>query len=229
MYTNKSDHDVFLLASEKGFRNIKAREQNFHIFLNAQPGCRVALSREVEKLVEEYNQKFKPEDYEGYEEYEYWDPLMLDVMLKIDTLQKMKDYIVANRLVLGALCAVLLLMGIVNYMDVTITGLMVRKKEFAVMESIGLTRRQLKRMLMLEGMFYSLIISILTGVLGGGVFFLIGKVMKQKMAYFVVQYPVVEFVGCVAVLFLSCIAIVLILYRKYGEESISLRLRIYAD
>ena len=154
---------------------------------------------------------------------------MLDVLLKIDTLQKMKDYIVANRLVLGALCAVLLLMGIVNYMDVTITGLMVRKKEFAVMESIGLTRRQLKRMLMLEGMLYSLIISILTGVLGGGVFFLIGKVMKQKMAYFVVQYPVVEFAGCVAILFLSCIAIVLILYRKYGEESISLRLRIYAD
>ncbi len=229
LHTNKSDNDVFLLVSEKGFRNIKAREQNFHILLNAQPGCRVALSREVEKLVEEYNQKFKPEDYEGYEEYEYWDPLMLDVLLKIDTLQKMKDYIVANRLVLGALCAVLLLMGIVNYMDVTITGLMVRKKEFAVMESIGLTRRQLKRMLMLEGMLYSLIISILTGVLGGGVFFLIGKVMKQKMAYFVVQYPVVEFAGCVAILFLSCIAIVLILYRKYGEESISLRLRIYAD
>ena len=71
---------------------------------------------------------------------------MLDVLLKIDTLQEMKDYIVSNRLVLGALCAVLLLMGIVNYMDVTITGLMVRKKEFAVMESIGLTRRQLKKM-----------------------------------------------------------------------------------
>ena len=228
-YTMKSDHDVYLLASEKGFRNIKAREQNFHILLNVQPGSRVALSREVEKLVEEHNQKFKPEDYEGYEEYEYWDPLMLDVSLKIDTLQEMRDFIVSNRLVLGALCAILLLMGIVNYMDVTITGLTVRKKEFAVMESIGLTRKQLRKMLILEGVFYSLIITVLTGVLGGGIFFLIGKAMQQRMEYFVVQYPVMEFAACVAALFLSCIAIVLVLYRKYGEESISLRLRIYAD
>lgn len=188
------------------------------------------MSREVEKLVEEYNRKFiPPEGYEDFQKFGYWDPLMLDVLLKIDTLQEMKDYIVSNRLVLGALCAVLLLMGIVNYMDVTITGLMVRKKEFAVMESIGLTRRQLKKMLILEGIFYSLIISILTGVLGGGVFFLIGRLMRQKMEYFVIQYPIVEFAGCVITLFLSCIAIVLFLYWKYGEESISLRLRIYAD
>ena len=103
LYTNKSDSDVYLLASEKGFRNIKAREQNFHIFLNAQPGGRVALSREVEKLVEEYNRKFiPPEGYEDFQKFGYWDPLMLDVLLKIDTLQEMKDYIVSNRLVLGA-------------------------------------------------------------------------------------------------------------------------------
>ena len=84
-------------------------------------------------------------------------------------------------------------------------------------------------MLILEGIFYSLIITVLTGILGGGVLFLTGKAMHQRMEYFVVQYPVVEFAACVIALFLSCIAIVLILYRKYGEESISLRLRIYAD
>lgn len=49
------------------------------------------------------------------------------------------------------------------------------------------------------------------------------------MEYVVIQYPAVEFVVCVMALFLICIAIVLILYRKYGEESISLRLRIHAD
>lgn len=49
------------------------------------------------------------------------------------------------------------------------------------------------------------------------------------MEYFVIQYPAVEFIVCVTALFLMRIAIVLILYRKYGEESISLRLRIYAD
>ncbi len=214
---------VYLLIGEKGFPKLNTDRQNFSLDITTQQGSRLTLSREVEKIVNGFNEQF------GVYEGGYWDERMLQVKLKIDTLQEMKDYIVSNRLVLGALCGILLLMGIINYMDVTITGLTVRKKEFAVMESIGLTRKQLRKMLILEGIFYSLIITVLTGVLGGGVLFLTGKAMHQRMEYFVVQYPVVEFAACVIVLFLSCIAIVLILYRKYGEESISLRLRIYAD
>lgn len=217
------DGSVYFLISEKGFQNIKVMEQNFFMELQAKSGSRVSLGREVEKIVEEYNRQYGPDEF-GNEDYR-----TLELILKIDTLQEMSDYIVSNQLVLGVLCAILLLMGLVNYMDVTITGLAVRKKEFAVMESIGLTRRQLKKMLILEGVFFSMIITVLTGTAGGGIFYLIGKVMKEKMPYFVIQYPVVEFAACAAALFLSCIAIVLVLYRKYGEESISLRLRIYAD
>lgn len=222
-YTWMGGSSVYFLIGEKGFQNINVNQQNFFIDLQAKSGSRVTLGRNVEKLVEEYNSQYGPDEY-GNEDYR-----ALELILKIDILQEMSDYIVSNQLVLGALCAILLLMGIVNYMDVTITGLAVRKKEFAVMESIGLTRKQLKKMLILEGVFYSIIITVLTGGLGGGIFFLIGKVMQEKMAYFVVQYPVLEFAACAAALFLSCIAIVLVLYRKYGEESISLRLRIYAD
>ena len=222
-YTWMGNDSAYFLISEKGFQNIKIMEQNFFIELQAESGSRVSLGREVEKIVEEYNRQYGPDEY-GNEDYR-----SLELMLKIDILQEMSDYIVSNQLVLGVLCAILLFMGIVNYMDFTISVMAVRKKEFAVMESIGLTRIQLRNMLILEGIFFSLIITVLTGIAGGGIFFLIGKVMREKMAYFVVQYPVVEFAVCAAALFLSCIAIVLILYRRYGEESISLRLRIYAD
>lgn len=240
-YTWISSDSIYFLISEKGFNNINAVKQNFHVDIMARQGSRLALSREVERLVEEYNEQFAGGGMDGetdgemdgemYSEggYGSLDPRNLETFLKIDLLQEMSDYISANRIVLGALCAILLLMGIVNYMDVTITSLTVRKREFAVMESIGLTGKQLRKMLILEGIFYSLIITGLTGVLGGGVFFLIGRVMKQQMDYFVVQYPVPEFVVCVAALFLSCIAIVLVLYRKYGVESVSARLRMYAD
>lgn len=227
-YTWMSDNSIYFLISEKGFKNINAVQQNFFVRMEAKQGSRLTLSREVEKLVKEYNEQFALESEEG-DGYNYVDPRALDVRLKINLLQEMGDYISANRIVLGALCAILLLMGIVNYMDVTITSLTVRKKEFAVMESIGLTGKQLRKMLVLEGVFYSLIITGLTGSLGGGGFFLIGKVMKQRMEYFAVQYPVAEFAGCVAALFLSCISIVLILYRKYGIDSVSARLRMYAD
>lgn len=124
---------------------------------------------------------------------------------------------------------VLLLMGIVNYINVTVTGLVVRKKEFAVMESVGLTGKQLRGMLVLEGIFYSGAILVMTGIFGSGVFYLIGKEISKRMGYFVFCYPVLEFAACIGGVFLSCVLIVLVLYRKYGEGGIAGRLRIYAD
>lgn len=220
-YSWMSDDSVYFITSEKGFQNIKVTAQNFSLSIQAQPGYRTSLGREVQALVEKYNQQYGPDEYGNP------DSRVLKVALKEDILQKMKDYIVSNRIVLGALCAVLLFMGIVNYMDVTITSLAVRKREFSVMESIGLTRGQLRKMLVLEGVFYSLIITVLTGILGGGIFYLTGKVMQEKVEYFVVHYPVAEFAACVAALFLSCIVIVLVMYRKYVNGSVSMRLRMY--
>lgn len=92
---------------------------------------------------------------------------------------------------------VLLLMGIVNYINVTVTGLVVRKKEFAVMESVGLTGKQLRGMLVLEGIFYSGAILVMTGIFGSGVFYLIGKEISKRMGYFVFCYPVLEFAACI--------------------------------
>ena len=45
-----------------------------------------------------------------------------------------------------AVCLVLLFMGSMNYFHVIVTGYTVRKKEFSVMQSIGMTTRQLKNM-----------------------------------------------------------------------------------
>lgn len=228
--TLRFDRNVYFLISRKGFENIKAKKQTFDISITAEPGRRIELSDEIKKLVDDYNAQLllEAEKYADnpWVRDEY---LVLDYLSKIDILGEMHSYIVSNRLLMGSLCCILLLMGIVNYINVTITGLAVRKKEFAVMESIGLTRKQLKRMLVLEGIFYSFIITVLTGVFGSGIFYLIGNVMRERMGYFAFSYPIAEFAVCVAGLFLSCILIVLFLYRKFGEDSIALRLRIYAD
>lgn len=84
-------------------------------------------------------------------------------------------------------------------------------------------------MLIWEGIIYSLIITVLTAVFGSMVFWLIGKYMQERMGYFAVSYPIAEFAVCACLLFVSCSLIVLYLYRKYGEGSVALRLRIYAD
>ena len=43
-------------------------------------------------------------------------------------------------------------------------GVMVRKHEFAVMESIGMTKSQVKKMLLFEGLGYATMSTLLVGV-----------------------------------------------------------------
>ena len=54
----------------------------------------------------------------------------------------------------GALCAIIGLVGILNFFNAIMTGILSRKREFAVLQSVGMTKRQLKLMLIYEGLFY---------------------------------------------------------------------------
>lgn len=50
--------------------------------------------------------------------------------------------------------AVLLLIGVLNFGNALVTSVLVRKKEFAVYESLGMTQRQIRRLLIYEGLTY---------------------------------------------------------------------------
>ncbi len=58
-------------------------------------------------------------------------------------------------LVGGILTMVISLIGVLNFINTILTGIISRRKEFAMMEAIGMTRKQLARMLMLEGLSYA--------------------------------------------------------------------------
>jgi len=56
----------------------------------------------------------------------------------------------------GMLCAIIGLVGILNFFNAIMTGILSRLREFAVLQAVGMTNRQLKQMLIYEGLFYAL-------------------------------------------------------------------------
>ena len=56
----------------------------------------------------------------------------------------------------GTLSAIVGLVGILNFANAIITGISSRRRELAVLRSVGMTARQLQTMLMLEGLLYTL-------------------------------------------------------------------------
>lgn len=55
-------------------------------------------------------------------------------------------------------CIIIGGIGIFNYLNTIITSMLSRKKEFALLECIGMTKAQVKRMVLYEGIYYFLII-----------------------------------------------------------------------
>lgn len=65
-----------------------------------------------------------------------------------------------------ALTVVVGLIGLLNFVNAVLTGMVTRAHEFAMMEAIGMTRGQLVRMLMAEGIFYALLTAVTAAAAG---------------------------------------------------------------
>ena len=218
---------LYFLVSESGFRKMNLKEQTFGMDLTVDPEKEPVLKDSLTRLINQFNQEFS-ESGTTYDNV-ITDSRTLLLTSKSDILADAQDYIRSSRLIMGAVCILLILMGLVNYANVTATGFTVRRKEFAVLESIGLTRKQLRKMLLWEGIFYSLIITLLTAGPGSIISHLTNILIKKRIAYFTFRQPYVEFLLCILALFTVCILVPLILYRQYKKESLVDRLRIYAD
>ncbi len=80
----------------------------------------------------------------------------------------------------GILVFIIGIIGILNFVNAIITNIISRKREFAIIQSIGMTNKQLKRMLILEGVSYVFIticVSILLSILIS--FFALKKIIMQ--------------------------------------------------
>lgn len=56
----------------------------------------------------------------------------------------------------GALSLIVALVGVLNFFNAILTGITARRREFAMLQSIGMTTKQLRRMLIIEGLLYTM-------------------------------------------------------------------------
>ena len=127
--------------------------------------------------------------------------------------------------VLGSgISLLLLLIGVLNFINVMITGVYARRQELAMLESIGMTKRQISGMLTWEGFYYALFTSGCILTLGNGVMYLISKAVTKIADYAVFTYPVGLVAALIAVLFVVCLIVPALVFRATAKESVTERL-----
>lgn len=70
-------------------------------------------------------------------------------------------------LVGGLIGTIMAFAGLVNFTNMTVTNIIARRREFATMQSVGLTNRQLRRMVIYEGLYYAAGAGIIGAALAG--------------------------------------------------------------
>ena len=120
---------------------------------------------------------------------------------------------------------VLILIGILNFINVMLTGVYTRRKELAVLESVGMTKKRIRTMLMFEGVYYAVITICLILTLGNAVLYLVATIARNIADYAVFYYPF-ALIGAIAAFILAvCTIVPALVYRAASRESVTERLR----
>lgn len=126
--------DEFVLNAEVLKRDSKRADVMTYMFNTTKES-----NASMEKFLENYTEQVNP---------------LLDYESKLAYASEFTGYRNMFLLMGGALSLVIGLVGILNFFNATMTGIHSRRREFAMLSSIGMTARQLKRMLMCEGLMY---------------------------------------------------------------------------
>lgn len=206
-----AEGDIYYLVSEKGFNRLPTKRKTFCMELNVEKKKEKKIMYEIQKILSAENQRRKSNtqtspDGEGEAGIFY--------IARSDLMQKNADYIHGNRIMFGSISVILLCVGLVNYFNIMFTGIVGRKKELEIMRKIGMTRRQERKLLLLEGSYYVLLVAGLVASVGSIILKGINVYMRKQLSYFTFHYPVGAIAGSIVIMEIVCVIICNLLILK---------------
>jgi putative ABC transport system permease protein len=124
-----------------------------------------------------------------------------------------------------ALSIIIGMIGVLNFINTILTSVITRKRELAMLQSIGMTDAQLKLLLIYEGLYYIIFTALSSLIIGSVLSLSVVRAMENVVSYFEYQYTVLPYVVMLPAFFLIGILVPEIAYRKAKRQSIIVRLR----
>lgn len=125
----------------------------------------------------------------------------------------------------GLLALILAMIGILNFINTMVTSVLSRKQEFAMMEAVGMTGRQLKSMLCFEGGYYALYTIICALVLSVVLSVTAVRSMGSEFFFFTWKLTVTPVLLCIPAVLLVVLLVPVLCYRKMNQVSVVERMR----
>ena len=123
-----------------------------------------------------------------------------------------------------AISLLLLLVGMLNYINTMASSMQNRKLTFSIMESVGMSRKQIRKLLIREGILYAAGSVFITLTIGIGITYFVFQSMNYMKIPFML--PIFPLIYAILLIMMICILTPLITYKKLvRNRSIVERLR----
>lgn len=182
-------------------------------------------SPSVDNIIADCEPEAEPRVTAQIKELTKTNPCVLQTEIKTEMISAFKSSMTSMNILTAGISIILILIGIINFINVMLTGVFTRRKEFAVMESVGMTKKQIRKMLMLEGVYYGIITLVLILTLGNAIVYAVAKLAEMIADYAVFNYPWKLMLIIAAVIMAICMIVPAAVYRTLSKESVTERLR----
>ncbi len=149
----------------------------------------------------------------------------IKILSRYEKRKEMSGYLVTANVLGTGVSVILLLTGIMNFINTMAVNVNARRHELAMLESVGMTKRQIKRMLMLEGFYYWAISLFLVATAGTAVYIPLYHIFSRLAAYSVFSYPVIPLTIAAGFVLIICLITPVLTYRSDIKNSVVERLR----
>jgi len=141
-------------------------------------------------------------------------------------LEDVKETIRSMQLISGGLALILALIGFMNFANSTITGIWKRARELAMMQAVGLTKKQMLGMLIWEGVLQgiaTIMVSILFYVVCVGP---VMRVIMEETMIFQYKFVIAPLIVMLPIVLLIAAIIPYVSYQKMQQQSVVERMRV---
>lgn len=125
----------------------------------------------------------------------------------------------------GVLSFIIGMIGVLNFANSMLTSILTRRHEFAMLQSVGMTAGQLRKMLIMEGLYYTAASGIVSFALGIFMSLSVVSMLAGSMWFFSYQFTMLPLLVTVPVLLVLGCILPLPVLEAVGKQSIVDRLR----
>lgn len=125
----------------------------------------------------------------------------------------------------GGLAGILALIGAFNFINVMSASAIARKREFAILESVGMSKKQMRKTIRYEGMGYWIITILLSATVGNLIAYAFIRFIGSLDSAFSFTFPLVPILVIYAIILAICLVVPELVYRSMSKATLVERLR----